>query len=154
VPPSECQNDVQLANLADDPGQTATPPPTARAADPPPGGPNRLAAPPFGWKAGLFPAAAGSIIVSPIADDMIVYIFRVLYGVAMLTALILICSIAITPDVRDCTRDSARVVMRLPERAGNPAMCFMLGQAYLAETSIGQSLENDDVVKVACARAD
>jgi hypothetical protein len=116
---------------------------------------NRLAASPFDWKVGLFPAAAAAIIVYPVADDIIVYLFfYTLWSCVMLTALILICSIALTPDVRDCTRDNARVVMRLPETLGNPATCFMRGQAYLAETSIGESLDHDDVVKVACARAE
>jgi hypothetical protein len=69
----------------------------------------------------------------------------------MLTALILICSAAVIPDVRACTRDNATVVMRVPAKFGNPATCFMHGQAYLAETSIGQALGNDDEIKVVCA---
>ena len=69
----------------------------------------------------------------------------------MLTALILICSAAVTPDVRDCTRDNAMAVMRMPAKFGSPVTCFMHGQAYLAETSIGQALGNDDQVKVVCA---
>jgi hypothetical protein len=72
----------------------------------------------------------------------------------MLTALILICSTAVTPDIRDCTRDNARTVMRVPEAYASPAWCFMHGQAYLAETSIGQSLERDEAVKVACTPVD
>jgi hypothetical protein len=70
----------------------------------------------------------------------------------MLTALILICSTTVTPS--DCTRDNATTVIRVPAKFGNPAKCFMHGQAYLAETSIGQTLSNDDRVKVVCARAD
>ena len=70
----------------------------------------------------------------------------------MLTALILICSTTVTPD--DCTRDSATIVIRVPAKFGNSATCFMHGQAYLAETSIGQALSNDDRVKVICARTD
>jgi hypothetical protein len=72
----------------------------------------------------------------------------------MLTALILICSATLTPDVRNCTRHNATVVMRVPAKFGNPAACFMHGQAYLAETSIGQALGNDDHVKVVCAPTD
>jgi hypothetical protein len=68
-------------------------------------------------------------------------------------ALILICSTAVTPDIRDCTRDNARAVMRVPETSGTPTACLMRGQAYLAETSIGQSLGKDEVVKVACTPA-
>jgi len=69
----------------------------------------------------------------------------------MLTALILICSATITPDLQNCTRDNARTVMRVPAKFANPPTCFMHGQAYLAGTSIGRSLSNDDQVKVVCA---
>jgi hypothetical protein len=72
----------------------------------------------------------------------------------MLTALVLICSVAVTPDLRDCSRDNATAVMRVPAEFGNPATCFMHGQAYLAETAIGQELGNDDRIKVVCARSD
>ena len=70
----------------------------------------------------------------------------------MLTALILICSAAAIPDLGDCTRDNATAVMRVPAEFGNPATCFMRGQAYLAETSIGQELGDNDRIKVVCAR--
>jgi hypothetical protein len=68
----------------------------------------------------------------------------------MLTALVLICSVAITPDLRDCTRDNALAVMRVPADFGNPATCFMHGQAYLAQTSLGQELGENDPVKLVC----
>jgi hypothetical protein len=68
----------------------------------------------------------------------------------MLTALVLICSVAITPDLRDCTRDNASAVTRVPADFGNPATCFMHGQAFLAETSVGRELGDDDRVKVVC----
>jgi hypothetical protein len=71
----------------------------------------------------------------------------------MLTALVLICSIATSPDIRDCTRDNARAVMRVPEEFGNPVMCFMHGQAFLAGTAIGRDLGPDDRVKVVCVRS-
>ena len=32
----------------------------------------------------------------------------------MLTALVLICSVAVTPDLRDCSRSNAVAVMRVP----------------------------------------
>jgi hypothetical protein len=69
----------------------------------------------------------------------------------MLTALVLICSAAVTPDVRDCTRANAMAVMRVPAKYGNPAACFLHGQAYLAETSIGEELGDSEQVKVVCA---
>jgi hypothetical protein len=73
---------------------------------------------------------------------------------AMLTALVLICSMAAPPDLRDCSRANATAVMRVPAEFGNPATCFMHGQAYLAETSIGQELGESDRVKVVCARSE
>jgi hypothetical protein len=72
----------------------------------------------------------------------------------MLTALVLICSVAVTPDLRDCNRGNATTVMRVPAEFGHPAACFMRGQAYLAETSIGQELGENDRVKVVCARSE
>jgi hypothetical protein len=72
----------------------------------------------------------------------------------MLTALVLVCSVALIPDIRDCTRTNATAVMRVPAEFANPATCFMHGQAYLAETSIGQELTADDRVKVICARSE
>jgi hypothetical protein len=72
----------------------------------------------------------------------------------MLAALVLICSVAITPDLRDCTRANATAVMRVPADFGNPATCFVHGQAYLAQTSIGQELGDDERVKVVCARSE
>jgi hypothetical protein len=72
----------------------------------------------------------------------------------MLTALVLICSVTATPDLRDCNRVNATAVMRVPAEFGTPATCFMHGQAYLAETSIGQELGADDHVKIICARTE
>jgi hypothetical protein len=72
----------------------------------------------------------------------------------MLTALVLVCSMTIAPDLRDCTRDNAVAVIRVPVEFGNPATCFMQAQAYLAETSIGQELTEHDQVKVLCARTE
>ena len=69
----------------------------------------------------------------------------------MLTALVLICSVAVTPDLSDCTRYNATAVMRLPAEFGNPATCFMHGQAYLAGSSIGRELGDNDRVKIVCA---
>ena len=71
----------------------------------------------------------------------------------MLTALVLICSLAATPDLASCTRDNAVDVVRVPESFANPAMCFMHSQAYLAETSLGRDLAENERVKVVCVRA-
>jgi hypothetical protein len=73
---------------------------------------------------------------------------------AMLTALVLICSVATTPDVRDCTRANATAVMRVPAGFASPITCLMHGQAYLAQTSIGEELTAADRVKVVCARSE
>jgi len=68
----------------------------------------------------------------------------------MLTALVLICSVAVTPDLANCDRDNAINVLVVPAESGNPATCFMHGQAYLAETSIGQDLTESERVKIVC----
>jgi hypothetical protein len=72
----------------------------------------------------------------------------------MLTALVLICSLAVAPDVRDCSRVNATSVMRVPAEFANPVTCLMHGQAYLAGTSIGQELADNERVKIICARSE
>ena len=71
----------------------------------------------------------------------------------MLTALVLICSMSVTPDIRDCTRDNAVDVMRVPAEYGSPVSCFFRGQAFLAETSLAQDLGESDRIKIVCARS-
>ena len=71
----------------------------------------------------------------------------------MLTALILICSVAASPDIEDCTRDNAATVMRVPTEFGSPAACFMQTQAYMAGTSIGRNLDASERVKIICVRS-
>ena len=68
----------------------------------------------------------------------------------MLTALILICSVADTTDLGECTRKSAATEMRVPAEFVNPITCLMHAQAYLAETSIGRDLSSNDRVKIIC----
>ena len=73
----------------------------------------------------------------------------------MLTALVLICSTAAIPDIRDCNRDNAAAVMRVPVRFRSSATCFMYGRAYLDESSIGgRGLGSDVRIKVICARTE
>jgi hypothetical protein len=72
----------------------------------------------------------------------------------MLTALVLVCSLAVAPDLADCTRHNATAVLRVPSEFRNPATCFMHGQAYLAGTSIGRNLGPGDRVKVICVRSE
>jgi hypothetical protein len=68
----------------------------------------------------------------------------------MLTALVLVCSMAITPDLARCDRSNAVDVLRVPEDFGTPMTCFMHGQAYLAQTEMGRTLAEDERVKVSC----
>ena len=69
----------------------------------------------------------------------------------MLTALVLICSVAVTPDLGSCDRDNAVHVLRVPAEFGSPVTCLMHGQAYIAQTTIGQELAEQERVKVVCA---
>jgi hypothetical protein len=68
----------------------------------------------------------------------------------MLAALVLICSIAVTPDLTDCAVTNSIIVMRAPGEFGHPAGCFMQAEAFLAATSIAQELASDDRVKIGC----
>jgi hypothetical protein len=70
----------------------------------------------------------------------------------MLTAIVLVCSLALTPDLRECSRDNAVHVLQVPEEFVLPAICAMRGEAFLAETSIGQELADDERVKIMCVR--
>ena len=65
----------------------------------------------------------------------------------MLTALILVCSLASVPDLADCTRDNARDVLHVPATFASPVTCFMHAQAYVADTAIGRDLAADEAVK-------
>jgi hypothetical protein len=69
----------------------------------------------------------------------------------MLTALVLVCSLAVTPDLANCDRNNATDVMRVPDEYGNPATCLMHGQAYLAQTAMGREISDGERVKVICA---
>ncbi|MBX6367641.1 MAG: hypothetical protein IRZ04_06645 [Rhodospirillales bacterium] len=69
----------------------------------------------------------------------------------MLTALVLVCSLAATPDLRDCNEANAVDVMRVPDEFSNPAFCFMQGQAYVAQTVLGRELGEGNQLKVVCA---
>jgi hypothetical protein len=72
----------------------------------------------------------------------------------MLTALILVCSVAVTPGLRGCTPRNATAMMRLPVQSENPAICFMQGQTYIAQSAIGHELGANDSVKLVCARSE
>jgi hypothetical protein len=72
----------------------------------------------------------------------------------VLTALVLICSATVTPDLADCTWKNATAVVRVPAEFGNPSTCFMHAQTYLAQTSFGQDLGSSDRVKIICVRSE
>jgi len=71
----------------------------------------------------------------------------------MLTALVLICSLATTPDLASCDQTNALDVIRVAEEFGSPGSCLMHGQAYVAQTEFGQQLREDERVKISCARS-
>jgi hypothetical protein len=64
----------------------------------------------------------------------------------MLTALILVCSLATVPNLGDCTRDNSLDVVYVPATFANPATCFMHGQAYLADSEMGRNLARNEAV--------
>ncbi|WP_114394071.1 hypothetical protein [Oleisolibacter albus] len=68
----------------------------------------------------------------------------------MLTAIVLVCSLSVTPDLQACTRDNAVGVLRVPEQFAVPSACLMSGGAYLAQTELGRQLAADERVKVLC----
>ena len=70
----------------------------------------------------------------------------------MLTALVLVCSLAVTPDLAACDQGNALDVMRTAEEFASPASCLMHGQALLAQTEIGRQLRDDERVKISCSR--
>ena len=67
----------------------------------------------------------------------------------MLSAVVLICSVAL----QDCTRDNATIVMRLPAEFGNEAACLIHAQEVVAQTSISHELGANDRVKITCLHA-
>ena len=69
----------------------------------------------------------------------------------MLTALVLICSMLTMPDLQACSDENAESVIRVPTDFGSPVACLLHGQAYLAESELGQDLAADERVKVVCA---
>jgi hypothetical protein len=71
----------------------------------------------------------------------------------MLKALILVCSLAASPDLGHCTRDNALDVVQVPATFSSPVTCAMHGQAYVADTAIGRNLAHNEAVKVICVRA-
>ena len=65
----------------------------------------------------------------------------------MLHAVIMICALG-----NPCTPESATDLIRTPVMSALPSMCFMEGQAYLAQTEIGRSLDASQQVSIRCER--
>ena len=59
----------------------------------------------------------------------------------MLTALILVCSVAVTPELRDCDRTNAVHVLQLPEETGNPLIDNTAGLPGLTGTAARTAAE-------------
>jgi hypothetical protein len=70
----------------------------------------------------------------------------------MLTALVLVCSLAITPDLASCDQSNAIDVIRVADEFGSPGSCLMHGQSYIAQTEFGQQLREDERIKISCSR--
>jgi hypothetical protein len=70
----------------------------------------------------------------------------------MLTAVILVCSLATVSNLSDCTRDNALDVVYVPTTFASPVPCLMRAQAYVADSSIGRDLQQNEGVKVICVR--
>jgi hypothetical protein len=68
----------------------------------------------------------------------------------MLKAVVLICSLVNTPNLRDCDVLNAVTVLRVPGEYGHPATCFMHGIAFLAQSAL--EIAAGERVKVACQR--
>ena len=68
----------------------------------------------------------------------------------MLTALILICSLATISN--DCARDNTLDVVYVPATFDSPAACMMRAQVYVANSSIGRDLPQNEAFKVICVR--
>jgi len=68
----------------------------------------------------------------------------------LFTTLILICSLAVTPDLRQCNRDNAVDVLQVPGQIESAGMCGFQGQAYVAGATVGQSLAENETIKVLC----
>jgi hypothetical protein len=71
----------------------------------------------------------------------------------MLTALILICSLTSVPDLGGCTRENAVEMLQVPATFASPVACLWYGQAYLAQSSIGRDLAENEAVKVICVQS-
>jgi hypothetical protein len=68
----------------------------------------------------------------------------------MFKVLVLVCSSALAP--MECQIETAEDVISGPA-AGNEVMCGLHGQAYIAETALGERIGPDEYVKIKCIRS-
>ena len=66
------------------------------------------------------------------------------------SAIILVCSVVLTPLLGDCTPDNAVTTLRVPGMEIHPAICMMHAQAYLANSEIGRTLTEQERIKIVC----
>lgn len=67
----------------------------------------------------------------------------------MLTALILVCFGGVS-----CNVDTASYILRTDVYVASPSRCLMLGEAYLANTSLGVNVAGDMMVHILCIRTE
>ena len=68
----------------------------------------------------------------------------------MLTAIVLICSLSLTPNLQDCTRETAVQALRVPEQTQLPGICLKIGLEYFTQTEFARHLAADERIKVVC----
>jgi len=68
----------------------------------------------------------------------------------MLTAIVLICSLSLTPDLQDCTRETAIQALQVPEQSQLPGICLKIGLEYFTQTEFARHLAADERIKVVC----
>jgi hypothetical protein len=69
---------------------------------------------------------------------------------SMMTALVLICSLARTPLAMDCGTDTAVDVLKVPGEYGSLLTCFTRAQAFVGESRY--ELAVDHYLKVVCGK--
>jgi len=68
----------------------------------------------------------------------------------MLTSIVLVCSLSITPSLQDCTQETAVQVFRVPEQTQFPGACLKIGLEYYSQTEFARHLAADERIKVVC----
>jgi hypothetical protein len=69
---------------------------------------------------------------------------------SMMTALVLICSLAKTPLAMDCGADNAVDVLKVPGEYSSLVTCFTRAQAFVGESRY--ELAADRYIKVVCGK--